>query len=173
MAGESSRFWKEFVSEGVVAMKAHEEGDLDGYSSQDELLEKAGGYYSENTKESGDEYVGAWNLVSSLEQGDLLLLYRRGYVLALGCVTGDYTYSDGRTWRRQKFFHRRSATWKILDTPKQKLSPRLKNTLSRLHGSVREISEKEDILEVCHLATKELFCQGAKPDLQFSGRGLI
>jgi len=159
MAGESSRFWKEFVSERVVAMKAREEGDLDGYSSQDELLEKAGSYCASSSKRSGEGYVWAWSFVNRLEQGDLVLLYKRGYVLALGCVTGEYTYSDGRLWRGQKFFHRRPVKWKVLDTPRQKLSPRLKNTLSRLHGTLQEISEKEDILEVCQLATKELFCQ--------------
>ena len=159
MAGEGSKFWKEFVSERVVAIRAREEGDLDGYSSQDELLEKTGTYHISNRKNSGEGYVWAWSFVSQLEQGDLLLLYRRGYVLALGCVTGEYTYSDGRFWRGQKFFHRRRASWKVLDTPRQKLSPRLKGTLAKLHGTLEEISEKEDILEVCHLATKELFCQ--------------
>ena len=159
MAGESSRFWKEFVSERVVAMKAREEGDLDGYSSQDELLEKAGNYTESSSKNSGDGYVWAWSFVNRIEQGDLVLLYKRGYVLALGCVTGEYTYSDGRCWKGQKFFHRRPVKWKVLDTPRQKLSPRLKNTLSKLHGTLQEINEKEDILEVCKLATTELFCQ--------------
>ena len=163
MAGEGSKFWKEFVSERVVAMKAREEGDLDGYSSQDELLEKTGSYHASSEKNSGEGYIWAWSFVSQLEQGDLLLLYRRGYVLALGRVTGEYTYSDGRFWRGQKFFHRRSASWKILNTPQQKLSPRLKCTLARLHGTLEEISEKEDILEVCHLTTTELFCQDQSP----------
>jgi len=157
MAGESSKFWKEFVAEGVVAMKAREEGDLEGYASQSELLEKVERFREPSKVKTCNEYVCAWVFVNRLAEGDLLLLYRRGYVLALGCVTGEYTYSDGRLWRGQKFFHRRPATWKVLNTPKQKLSPRFKSTLSKLQGELREISEKEDILEVCHLATKELF----------------
>jgi len=162
MGGEGSKFWREFVIEGVAAMKANEEGDLYGYSSRKEFLERVGGFSVLGKKNSINTCTDAWNFISCLKQGDLLLLYRRGYVSALGFVTGEYTYHDGKMWRCEKFFHRRPVAWKMLDTSKQKLSPHLKNTLLNLHGKLEEINEKEDILEVCHIAASALFCQGQK-----------
>lgn len=162
MAGEHSKFWRQFVTEGVAAIKAEEEGDLEGYKSQTEFAGKLERFSSFHKKKSNETYGDAWNFVSSLKQGDLLLLYRRGYVSALGLVTGEYTYHDGRLWMGEKFFHRRPAAWKMLDTSKQQLSPHLKNTLSKSQGTLEEIIEKEDILEVCHMAANELFCRDPK-----------
>ena len=159
IAGERSKFWRQFVEEGVAAIKANEEGDLEGYPSQAEFREKIERFSSLSKKKSNEEYAEAWNFINCLSQGDLLLLYRRGYVSALGLVTGKYGYHDGRLWMGEKFFHRRHARWKMLDTSKQRLSPHLKNTLSKSKCTLEEIIEKEDILEVCHIAANELFCK--------------
>ena len=163
MAGERSKFWKHFINEGIAAMKANEEGDLEGYSNKKEFLKKTRNFSSANKNQLTRIGDDTWNFIYRVKQGDLLLLYKQGYISAIGYVTGEYTYNETVFWKGKKFFHRRLATWKLLDTTRQKLPTHLRRTLSNLQGTLQELDEKEDILEVCHIASNELFCQETKP----------
>jgi len=66
IAGERSKFWRQFVEEGVAAIKANEEGDLEGYPSQAEFREKIERFSSLSKKKSNEEYAEAWNLSTAL-----------------------------------------------------------------------------------------------------------
>lgn len=102
-------------------------------------------------------HIEAWNFYRSVEIGNLLLLYQKGKILALGCVTGDYDYNEENMFGGERYYHVRPTKWKLLDISKQKLSPHLINSLTKPSDTIHEIDDKEDMLEVLELVTKEFF----------------
>ena len=147
VAGRRSKFLKAFIKEGIAALKTREAEN----KGKDSALANQG-------KLTTDE----WNFINGLKEGDLLLLYKRGYISALGCVTGDYAYDATKFWKREKFFHTRPTVWRQLDTVKQKLPSHLKKTLSNMQVELQEVNDREDILDVVSIATAELFNEGTQ-----------
>jgi predicted Mrr-cat superfamily restriction endonuclease len=159
IAGERSKHWRKFVSQQIAAINAGEEGDLYGYTNEKEFLEHTKNYSQLNKCKKKNNLANneAWNLYSNVQIGDLLLLYGQGKILALGYITGKYTYYDCFRWEGEKYFHRRKAKWKIIDTSKKNISPRLKKNLKKLETNLQEINEKEDLLEILDIAANQLF----------------
>jgi predicted Mrr-cat superfamily restriction endonuclease len=114
--------------------------------------------YSINNRGKGTtSHIEAWNFYKSVEIGNLLLLYRKGKILAMGYVTGDYDYNEENVFDGEQYYHVRPTKWKALDVSKQKFSPHLINSLTKPSDTIHEIEKKEDILEVLNLVTKEFF----------------
>jgi len=147
-AGARSEHWKKFVAEEVSAFGAWDEGSFRNYKTREELFEKMKSYSLKERRKSTTSHVEAWNFYKAVDIGDLMVLYRKGAILAIGVVTGDYDYDESKSWSGERYFHVRPTKWKILDPANRKISQHLVKSLSIPPDTLHEIDNKEDIVEI-------------------------
>lgn len=147
-AGEQSRHWKRFVFEEVAAFGAWDEGRFGRYKTRNELFKKLKNYSLKRWGRSTTSHVEAWHFYKSVNIGDLMVLYRKGGIVAIGVVVGDYDFDESKVWNEERYFHVRSVKWKLLDPSNRRISRHLKMSLSIPPNTIHEVREKEDIVEI-------------------------
>lgn len=150
-AGKQSRHWRRFVAEDVAAFGAWDEGSFRNYKTRDDLFKKLKSYSLKKWGKSTTSHVEAWDFYEEVNIGDLMVLYRKGGVVAIGVVTGDYEYDESKVWDGEKYFHVRSVKWKLLDPSNRKISNDLKKNLSVPPDTVHEMKDRKDITEILRL----------------------
>jgi predicted Mrr-cat superfamily restriction endonuclease len=154
-AGSRSIFWKQFVDGKIAAFGAWDEGSFRNYATREELFKKMNEYSLRERGKVTTSHVEAWNFYKSIEIGDLLILYRKGQIVAVGVVAGDYDYVPGNVWSGEKYFHVRPTKWRLLNLQKQRISTHLVKSLSIPPDTLHEIDEKEDIIEILSIVISD------------------
>ena len=75
-----------------------------------------------------------------------MVSYRKGRIVAIGTVTGDYRYDEKN--QGKIFAHKRSVEWKVYDPPCGNISKNLHNHLRRPSVTLREVRELSLVKEV-------------------------
>lgn len=150
-AGTQSRYWKDFVYEEIAAFGAWNEGSFENYKTRDELFQKLKAYSLREWGKSTTSHVEAWNFYKEVDIGDLMVLYRKGSIIAIGIIVGNYYFDDDKFLNGEKFFHIRPVKWRLLDPLNRKISGDLMKKLTIPPDTIHEIKDKELLVEILRL----------------------
>jgi len=151
-AGKESIFWKDFVNNNFAAFGEWDEGNLDQYKDQKKKLVERLKKYSIKTwpkKYSQGSTSGyqLWNFYDSLKPGDILILYGKLSIFAIGEVTGRYWYEEAPN-DECGYPHRVPVKWAVPEYPITNLSKNLIKKLSKPTDTFHEIKSLENIVQL-------------------------
>ncbi len=150
-AGRYSRYWKSFIDDKVVAFGTWDEGNLNNYSYREELKEKMIAYSIQNYHKKSTSYFELWNFFKEMEISDIVVLYRKKAILAIGEITSKYKYNPENTYNGEAYHHVKSVKWKVFPQPFNKISELLYRKLSKPSDTFHEIKDKTCIAEIKRL----------------------
>lgn len=106
--GRGARMWEEFYERGVMGLGWHQLGDLRGYATKEEMLQRLLETRDDNTSQTNSARA-VWQFANEMKPGDVIFV-KRGLkeIIGRGVVTGDYVYDpDGG-----EYPHLREVSWK-------------------------------------------------------------
>ncbi|MEA2033304.1 MAG: endonuclease NucS [Euryarchaeota archaeon] len=103
--GQSARLWPEFREKNCIAIGWNGVGDLNKYSSDDEIRRKFREVYPNSTP---DRVIAFYNI----KEGDVVIAYGKQSILAVGKVERGYSYKDDF-----EYYHRRPVNWNTCPEP--------------------------------------------------------
>ncbi|MFQ5763060.1 MAG: HNH endonuclease [Candidatus Bathyarchaeia archaeon] len=156
-AGRKSVHWKRFVNDGIAALGAWDEGDLRQYKTREDLREKLNQYSRRERRKGTRSHVEVWNFCNAVEKNELMVLYKKKCICAIGRVTGEYDFNPENRYGREKYFHVLPVEWKELSPPFCDLSDRLIRKLSHPSDALREIKDEECINEIMEMTEEKAY----------------
>lgn len=151
-AGPKSVFWKQFIKNNLIAFGAWDEGDLKNYPKIEGLKDRMQKYSERIFGRGTTSHIEAWNF-RELKMGDVILLYGKKAIIAIGVVTGPYKYDPNNIYTYEngesgKYFHVRPVEWlKVFEPPVKGLSNKLITKLSKPSDTLHKIEDPRCILE--------------------------
>ncbi len=105
--GEQARLWDEFYQDKIMGIGWDDLGDLEDYSSREEIITTMRNLSGEEKSFKNDS-LASWQFANSMNVGDVVIV-KRGYstVLGRGIVTSEYIYDE----TRNEYKHTRKIDW--------------------------------------------------------------
>ena len=105
--GERAAYWQAFYEEGIMAVGWDELGDLNAYSSREDMRKKLQELHESSGSFSNDSLAN-WQFVHDMQPGDIVFVKRGTYYLVgCGVVMSDYIYDPSR----ESYQHIRKVKW--------------------------------------------------------------
>ena len=178
--GEKARLWNESFENGVATIGWDDVGDLNEFSTKEEINEKVAQVYPDNSPSAVASML--WNFSYSMKPGDVVFAKAGLFkVCGWGIVSGDYRYEEDREF----FNHTLPIDWKSnkemvmpdgVQLPGQTLTPMtgkkaFLDAVSKAYQDIPGLSESSQDNEVSTVpvyskeqAVKDLFMPEAKID---------
>jgi predicted Mrr-cat superfamily restriction endonuclease len=148
-AGKLSKFWEYFIKDKLIAFGTWDEGNLNNYSSREELKNTIIAYSLRYRHKSSNSYVELWNFFSEMKTGDIIVLYRKKAIVAIGEAKGKYEYRPNNNYDNEKYHHVKSVEWKKVFSPHfGKISERLYLKLCKPPDTFHEIKDRLCVTEI-------------------------
>lgn len=94
--GTNASKWDEFYRDGIIAIGWGEIGDLNAFSTKDEMKKKMKQCYSEELSYKNSAHA-TWQFVHQMKSGDIVFAKKgSSKVIGRGVVTSDYQYDSNR-----------------------------------------------------------------------------
>jgi len=106
--GTNAECWDEFYNAGIMGLGWDELGDLDNYSSKEQIVAKLQALGETESSKKNDSTAN-YEFKNNIEIGDVIIVKKgRGVLLGYGIVTSDYYYDN----TRDSFQKCRKVDWK-------------------------------------------------------------
>ena len=127
--GENARLWNDFINNKIVAIGWDEIGNLEQYSSQDDIRHALiDVYIDENTTRSNNS-LALWEFAHVMSEGDIIISQKgKKEYLGYGIITSKYIYNDSRA----EYKHTRNINWEKTGSWPDEVGPIPLKTLTNI-----------------------------------------
>lgn len=106
-AGEGSRKWEEFYSQGIMGIGWDDLGDLSRYPDRESIRTRMKKVYDE-TKSHRNNSLATWQFAHVIQKGDIIFVKKGMHeIIGRGVVESDYIFSS----ERDEYKHIRKVKW--------------------------------------------------------------
>lgn len=112
--GENAELWDEFFDKGIMGLGWDKLGDLNNYSSKEQLTEKLQ-EIEKTTGSKKNDATANYEFKEKISIGDIIIAKKgRGELLGYGIVSSDYFYDNERTYfqKCRKVEWKKKGNWK-------------------------------------------------------------
>lgn len=105
--GTNVSYWEEYYQEGIMAVGWGKIGNLEQFSSKDEMKQKMKECYGKEYSYKNDVYT-AWQFANEMKMGDIVFAKKESNtIVGRGVIISDYSYDT----TREKFQNIRKVAW--------------------------------------------------------------